>query len=219
MKGRDWLVVSGLFRGLEALYQLDSGLEPGDVLHAPANDEDRLLEDGAQELLLLRENESGELEVALVLDHATLMRVEKRVRAQGRKAALTDDALCDTLPVLEGLSHLCYVAEAARRERPVSGLELETQAEVDKLALTLLSRWPDARDDFDRLVDRLYYRFALRPDLDRTLEERYHAANRVALSFSRRLRPHVMARHLSDLRRALREFWHADMGTKRALAA
>ena len=216
MKERDWRVVSALYRGLEALYQLDSGLDPGDVLHLVARDG---TEDGAQELLLLREADDGDLEVALVLDRALLARVERRADALGRDAALLDDALADTLPVLEGLSHLCYVAEAARRERPVSGLELETQAEVDKLALTLLSRWPDARDDFDRLVDRLYYRFALRPDLDASLAERYHAANRVALRFSRRLRPHVMARHLSDLRRTLREFWHADMSAKRALAA
>ena len=46
--------------------------------------------------------------------------------------------------------------EAARCDRPVSGLELETQAEVDKLAILLLHRWPHAHEAYDRLVDRLY---------------------------------------------------------------
>ena len=194
-----------LFRGLEALYQPDSGLDPRDHV--------RLLDgaiDGAQELLLLRES-AGELEVALLLDRALLHRLDA--------AALLDDTrLGETLPIVEGLSHLCYLAEAARRNRPVSGLELETQAEVDKLALTLLARWPTAHADFDALVERLYRRFSLRP-MSAPMTERYQTANRLALAFSRRLRPHVHARRLPALRHALREFWHSSMANKHALAS
>ena len=119
--------------------------------------------------------------------------------------------------MVEGLSHLVYLAEAARRERPISGLELETQAEVDKLGLCVLARWPPTRSTFDRLVDRLYYRFDLHPMSD-ALAARYHAANRVALGFSRRLRPHVVERRLPALRRSLRRFWRASMAGKRRLA-
>lgn len=195
-----------MYRGLEALYQTDSGLDPRDLLQrhdGPFG--------GAQEMVLLREADDGALEVALVLDDAVLARLDAE--------ALADDArLGDALVVVEGLSHLCYIAEAAREQRPISGLELETQAEVDKLALTLLSRWDRADDDFDRLVDRLYHRFDLKP-MSEAMADRYRTANRVALSFSKHLRPHVRARSLPELRRALRKFWRSPMTGKQALAA
>lgn len=197
-----------LYRGLEALYQTDTGVDPEAlVVRRPST------EHGAREQLLLRESDDGDLEVALVFDEALLARFE----ATAAERAFADEHLGDALPVVEGLSHLVYLAEAARRQRPVSGLELETQAEVDKLGLCLLQRWPDADRSFDRLVDRLYYRFELHPMSDE-LAERYHAANRLALGFSRRLRPHVAEGRLSALRRALREFWGASMQDKRALA-
>lgn len=196
-----------LYRGLEALYQTDTGVDPESlVVRRPAS------EHGAREQLLVRETDEGELEVALLLDEQLVQRFEARA-----EQAFADEHLGDALPVMEGMSHLVYLAEAARRGRPVSGLELETQAEVDKLGLCLLQRWPDADRSFDRLVDRLYYRFELHPMSDE-LAQRYHAANRVALGFSRRLRPHVAEGRLSALRRALREFWGASMQDKRALA-
>ena len=196
-----------LFHGLEALYETDTGLDPHSVLLPFEADED-----DRREVLFLREDDEG-LEVGLALDHDTLEHLESTPADD----VLEDDRLGRTLPVLEGLSHLCYVAEAARCERPVSGLELETQAEVDKLALCLLHRWPRARDDFGRLVDRLYYRFELLPG-DHTLRERYQTANRVALGFSKQLRPHVDSGHLGRLRSTLRRFWRADMPQKRVLA-
>jgi hypothetical protein len=201
-----------LYRGLEALYQTDTGLDPHALTIPFARSDD----DAPREQLLLREDESGSLEVGLMLDEDLLARLAD----EGPEALLEDARLSDALPVVEGLSHLLYLAEAARRERPVSGLELETQAEVDKLAVCLLHRWPDAPDDaeFDRLVDRLYYRFDLIPD-DPDLRVRYDTANRLALGFSRRLRPHVQARRLGGLRADLRQFWHASLAQKRSLAA
>ncbi|HWB82253.1 MAG TPA: hypothetical protein VG755_45125 [Nannocystaceae bacterium] len=200
--------LSRLFRGLEALYGADSGLDPHALLVTlPTGDHD------VRERVLLREAEDGALELGLALDERTLRSLES---ADGA-ALLSDDGLGHTLPVLEGLSHVVYLAEAARRERPVSGLELETQAEVDKLAMCLLHRWPDARAHFERLVDRLYYRFELVAHAD--LHERYNTANRLALAFSRRLEVAVKNARLEDLRRLLQRFWSASMADKLALAA
>lgn len=198
-----------LYRGLEALYQTSTGINPHDLL-VPYRAE----ASAPREVLLLRETDDGELEVGLALDEDSLHRLE----SSSADDALSDASLANTLPVLEGLSHLMYVAEAARQERPISGLELETQAEVDKLAFCVLHRWPPSRTEFEQLVDRLYYRFDLEP-LDDDLRERYETANRLALAFSRRLQPHVMGGELVELRQTLRRFWHAPMGTKHALAA
>lgn len=199
-----------LYRGLEALYGAATGIDPHDHVLAVESQNDT----GPRELLLVRE-EHDAIEVGLALDEQVLATFEGRHAHE----TLDDDALADTLPVLEGLSHLLYVAEAARRERPVSGLELETQAEVDKLAVCVLHRWPHARGEFGRLVDRLYHRFHLAPHVDENLARRYHTANRVALSFAKTLWPHVDAGRIGELRRSLRRFWHAPMGKKRSLAA
>lgn len=196
-----------LYRGLEALYQTDTGLDPHSVVLPYAGTEDQ------REVLLLREAGDGALEVGLALDHQVLRRLES-VEVEH---ALGDEGLGLTLPVLEGLSHLVYLAEAARQERPISGLELETQAEVDKLAICLLHRWPVDRDEFGRLVDRLYYRFEL-GEMSPALRDRYQTANRLALAFSRHLRAHVESGELSTLRATLRRFWNAPMASKHALA-
>ena len=197
----------GLYRGLEALYGADSGVDPVDFLvpFAPRG--------AADELVLVREGDDGEVEIGLALADRALDRLEAN-----HGAALADAALADTLPVVEGLSHLLYLVEAVRRERPVSGLELETQAEVDKLALCLLGRWPPPEQDFARLVDRIFCQWQLLPGLGAELRERYCTANRVALGFARRLERPVRARQLGPLRRALRGFWAEDMDGKRALA-
>lgn len=197
--------LSRLFRGIEALYGADSGLDP-DALLVPS-------EAGVREQLLLRETDDGELEVGLALDEETL----RAVQDADVHDALSDARLGETLPVLEGLSHLVYVAEAARREKPISGLELETQAEVDKLAVVLMHRWGDARAQFEPLVDRLYYGFEMVAEAG--LVERYERANRVALAFSRHLRAPVHAGRLDEVRRRLLRFWQGSMGDKLALAA
>lgn len=194
-----------LYRGLEALYQRQTDVDLGELVRLHDGELD-----GAQERLYLRETDDGALEVALLYDRALLAGLDPQV--------LVDDArLPHAWPVVEGLSHLCYLAEAARRERPISGLELETQAEVDKLAMTVLARWPTPPEAFDRLVDRLYYGFSLR-DMSPALADRYHTANRIALGFSRRLRPYAVSRRLADLRRTLREFWGGGMNEKHALS-
>lgn len=200
----------GLYRGLEALYGAESGIDPVDFL-VPYE----AAEGGGQELLLLREDDDGALEIGLCLDDATLARLEARSPPQ----VLADAALPDALPVIEGLSHLLYVVEAARRERPVSGLELETQAEVDKLALCLLARWTDPARAFARLVDRLLCQFSLLPGLSRELCERYETANRLALAFARTLERHVRRGEWSRLRATLREFWRADLLDKQRIVA
>lgn len=200
----------GLYRGLEALYGAESGIDPVDFLvrfdAAPGQ---------GQELLLLREDDDGGLEIGLYLDDATLARLEARPPPQ----VLADAALPDALPVIEGLSHLLYMVEAVRRARPVSGLELETQAEVDKLALCLLARWSSPAAAFTGLVDRLFGQFTLLPGMSRELRERYETANRIALAFVRTLERYIRRGQWTRLRRALRDFWAGGMDDKLRLAA
>ena len=195
----------GLYRGLEALNGADSGIDPVAFLvpFTPRG--------AGDELVLVRESDAG-VEIALALAEPALAHLEHTTNILG------DAALAHTLPVIEGLSHLLYLVEAVRRERPVSALELETQADVDKLALCLLARWPAHRHDFPHLVDRLLCQWSPLPDQTPPERERYSTANRIALAFVRRLARLVDAGQLANLRRLLRRFWSADMPGKLALA-
>ena len=49
--------------------------------------------------------------------------------------------LQDFLLAVEGVSHFVYLVHRARQERPVSAVELELQAEVDKYLVALLVTW------------------------------------------------------------------------------
>ena len=57
----------------------------------------------------------------------------ERLRAHDPRERLDDGNLPDFLLALEGVSHFVYIAHRARLERSVSAVELELQAEVDKL--------------------------------------------------------------------------------------
>lgn len=198
-----------LYRGLEALYGAETGIDPADHVHLF-----QAREGQGREVLVIREDEVGDLEVALAIDGAALGRLEARGSAQ----ALGEAGLADALPVIEGLSHLLYLAEAARRSRPISGLELETQAEVDKLALCLFHHHGQgASRAFEALVERVFHRFTLASDLSGELRERYEAANRLGLAFVRRLEGGVREGRWSGVRRLLQRFWIGDLGEKIAL--
>ncbi|RMG98235.1 MAG: hypothetical protein D6705_06440 [Deltaproteobacteria bacterium] len=195
-----------LYRGLEALYGADSGLAPGAFLTTRPPS-------GRREMLYFRQGPDA-FEISLGLDADLLARFE----ALAAERALRAIPFGDTLPVIEGLSHLLYVAEAARCERPFSGLELETQAEVDKLAVHALDRWPLDVDVFERLCGRLYEDFEFIDGLDEELRARYGLANRIARAFAATLAPLVRARRIEELRARLRAFWRAPLSGKVRLA-
>ncbi len=95
---------------------------------APSTNERRPLD----EELLLAESADG-AGVALYLDPEVLRRLE----AADPHRALTEGNLADYCTALEGVSHFVYSTWGLERDMPVSLLELETQAEVDKYAITV----------------------------------------------------------------------------------
>ena len=71
------------------------------------------------------------LSLALYIDAKVLARLARRDPI----TALTQHNLADYLTVAEGVSHFVYVAWNAGFDKPVTLLELELQAEVDKYVL------------------------------------------------------------------------------------
>jgi hypothetical protein len=135
------------------------------------------------EQLLLAESEQG-LELSLYLDAAVLERLVARCPLR----LLCEENIADYCTALEGVSHFHYVVWSLRRERSVSLLELELQAEVDKYASALRLLLGQREGRFPReLFHRLFETSSLMAHLDDEQRERYAEAHRHAARFCRHL--------------------------------
>jgi MoxR-like ATPase len=87
------------------------------------------------------------------------------------------------------VSHFVYLATHVEEGRPMSLLELELQAEVDKFAVLLLRIWGRRRGRRARasaaLRRRLFERVRYLDHLDRDELNRYRTANRLAAGYAR----------------------------------
>ena len=86
-----------------------------------------------EEELLVAPLHAGEVALSLYLDPALL----QRLAAADPLERLHGGNVADCLTALEGVSHFVYLVWNASHDRAVSLLELETQAEVDKYAITV----------------------------------------------------------------------------------
>jgi hypothetical protein len=151
----------------------------------------------SDEQLLVAE-EGDTLSLALYIDGAVLARLAR----QDPFAALTQDNLADYLTAAEGVSHFVYVAWNAGFDKPVTLLELELQAEIDKYVLGawLLRAQGDGR--FPReLHHALFERCCVDPAAAGNRAGLYRAASGYAGRFCRR----VAARLACGTRGATRE--------------
>jgi hypothetical protein len=156
----------------------------------------------SEEELLLAETGDG-AGVALYLDPEILRRLE----AADPHRALTEENLADYCTALEGVSHFVYSTWRLDRDLPVSLLELETQAEVDKYAVTVFllgsqlcgTTYP--AQVHARLFDRVRFDARLEPDQ----YERYLTAHRCAAHYCRRLERRFVHRGVARIEAMVRE--------------
>jgi hypothetical protein len=166
------------------------------------------------EQLLIAESD-GLVEVSLYVDAGVLQRLADRCPLQ----QLTEENLADYCTALEGVSHFHYFVWSVTRERSVSLLELELQAEVDKYASALRLTLEQRNGRFpSELFHRLFDRAGFLPHLSAAERSRYEEAHRFAARFCRRLedrflrsrraRPEAM---LAELRTFYRLGRHAKL--------
>lgn len=126
----------------------------------------------------------GEVGMSLYLDPALL----ERLALADPMVRLHDGNVADYWTALEGVSHFLYLAWNAGHDRPVSLLELEMQAEVDKYVASywlMREQWPDRFPA--ELLSLLFERTRIDSRLARGRESMYRAASRYAEKFCRRL--------------------------------
>jgi hypothetical protein len=178
-----------------------AGFEPG-------NDRRQL-----EEVLLLTETSDG-AGVALFLDGKVLERLERH----DPLGELTEDNLADYCTALEGVSHFLYTTWRLDRDAPVSLLELETQAEVDKYAATVFLLASQRGGGYPTQVHtRLFDRVAFDAQLEPDEYARYRTAHRCAARYCRALERRFVSRgeaRVEAMVRELRKFYRLGSSAK-----
>lgn len=202
-------VLRALQGGIESMYRVETELDVNDFL-VGASRGGHKVERTPREQLLIKQRE-GELELGLFVDERTLDNLERR----DPRRRLDDGNLQDFLLAVEGVSHFVYVAHRARCERPVSAVELELQAEVDKYLVALLVTWAQAGEPPDDLRERLFTRVVFAGDLSPEERDRYQLANDAADDYAASLEERfVRPRALHDLLAEARRFYRKGLAEK-----
>lgn len=133
--------------------------------------------------------------VSLYLDPDLL----KRLQHSNPLVKLDQENVADYWTALEGVSHFLYFAWNAGHDKPVSLLELELQAEIDKYVASYLLLRQQYPERFPaELLHVLFERTRIDPLLAKGRESLYRTATRHAERFCRKL-----ARSLGDSRTAV----------------
>lgn len=203
------MLLANLQTGLAGLYETPVAHPVADYLVTDARVAQALHDDGPsqtnEERLLVRETEDT-LDLTLYID----ARVLASLAARDPYTRLDEHNLNDFLIALEGVSHFNYLVWNASHARPVTQLELELQAEVDKfVTVTGLMREQGAADHHEAVHERLFTAVRFLDDGSQAGGQRYREANRYAGKFCRALHRRHPAQHgqpsfLNELRRFYR---------------
>jgi hypothetical protein len=160
----------------------------------------------SDEQLIVAE-EGDTLSMALYIDATVFERLARRDPFAG----LTQDNLGDYLTVAEGVSHFVYVAWNSGYDKPVTLLELELQAEVDKYVLCAWLLREQGAGRFPRELHRVLFE---RAHVDTVAAGNraglYRTASDYAARFCRRVAAQLARRRngvTCDLLAELRRFY------------
>ncbi len=169
-----------------------------------------------EELLVLEEDDV--LSLGLYLDDAVMAAAAGTDPHDPRPRLTARAALAPVACAAEGVSHFVYLATRAAAGRPVSLLELEVQAEVDKFALLLLHLWRRGlRRMSPALRRRLFERVRYHAHLRAEELHRYREANRLGGGYARWLEGrYVEDGDIDGLLRELRRTYRRGGGEKLA---
>ena len=206
-------MLSQLQDHLTSIYRVDPGYDVKDFLitdpiFAGILAEGSLTPD-TEESVLMREDEGG-LALSVFLDDAMLARLKDSNPLQ----ELQVDQLADLWTVLEGISHFNFIAWRARKNRRISLLELEMQAEVDKFVSTfILALDQDDGELAVKLHGWLFDNVRFNPNLNKEQRERYNTANSYAGRFCHGLRKRLSHNSREGLHE-LRHFYRLSQRDK-----
>ena len=164
-----------------------------------------------EEKLLISEDEEETAGVSLYLQAELLERLQRNDPSR----RLDGENLNDFWTALEGISHFVYYAWNADLDKPVTLLEMELQAEVDKfIAASVLLRQQGS--GFPAGLHRwLFSQFEFDDRLSPSERARYEDANRYAGKYCRKLVSRLSLGQIGDdMRTELRRFYRLSQPAK-----
>lgn len=207
-------VLGRLQRGIERLYRVDTGLGIHDFVIDADTRQKLHPARMPREQVFFAQGDDG-VAIAVFVDPTALANLARHDPSQ----QLSERNLGDFLLAIEGVSHFVYMAVRAHADRPVSALELELQAEIDKY-ITCLLILDGGPAHSHRLRRRLFFEFAYEPDLDDEERQRYAAANHNAHQYTASLeRRFVRGRRIAAMLAELRRFYRLSLSDKLAFIA
>lgn len=206
--------LSRVQRGIESLYRVETGVEVADFVVGSEVRDELVRERKPREQLLVVEH-AGEMNLALYIEETVLA----NLHANDPGHRLDDRNLGDFLLAVEGVSHFIYAVCCAKADRPVTQIELELQAEVDKYVTCLLVSEPGVAAS-SALRRRLFGDAAYEEDLDDEEHGRYRAANDNAQRYAAWLEDTFVARRrIPEMLGELRRFYRRGLAAKLAACA
>jgi hypothetical protein len=168
-----------------------------------------------EELIVAQSDDGSELALSLYLDPGVLA----RLAGTDPLSELNGANVADWWTALEGVSHFLYLAWNATHDKPVSLLELEMQAEVDKYVASYWLMRRQYPDHFPAELRRLLFeRTRIDPRLAAGRRELYREASGYAARFCRRLERRLAAPAYGEraVLTELRRFYRLGNARKRA---
>jgi hypothetical protein len=203
-------VLRALQGGIESMYRVETDLDVCDFLVGGEERDALKVERAPKEQLLIRTDDEG-LRLGLFVDERTLENLAMR----DPRRRLDAGNLQDFLYAVEGVSHFVYLVHRAQQERPVSAVELELQAEVDKYLVALLVTWNQAGEPPADLRERLFSNIRFAGDLSREERERYELANSAANGYAASLEERFVRTHaVDDMLGEVRQFYRKGLAQK-----
>lgn len=133
-----------------------------------------------KELFLVRKSDDSTVEIALFLDQKLL----KNLGANDPFQSLNERNLSDFCILIEGVSHFVYFLWKAGQDRPITQLELELQAEIDKFLMLFFFLRSDHQETLTtQLFDSLFEDYHLIENLSLEARDRYRTASNLASRF------------------------------------
>jgi hypothetical protein len=207
-------VLASLQLAIETLHAVETELSvDAFVVDAAVRAQIPGAKDGLPEQLFVRQD-ADELELALYIDPKIIAVLEKDEPAR----RLHEGNLESYCVALEGVSHFVFVAWRAQVGRPVTSLELELQAEVDKFvnAWLLLGEQGCGFEAGARLLDlKLFATWEMRSEVPPEEVERYQTASRAARRYCARLaREHAGSGDRVRIESDVRAFYRQGLAEK-----
>lgn len=176
------MLLNQLQNHLARLYAAPTDYDIYDFLITDADAANRLTPRGQQnnqERLLVSQTDDA-LNISVYVDANAL----ERLSADDPMIGLHEGNLPAFLLALEGVSHFHYLCWNAVYDKPVTLLELELQAEVDKF-VTAISLLDAQRKQIHpgKIHERLFEHIRFRADLSAEHRNRYREANRYAAKY------------------------------------